>query len=176
MTWTSHHRRGDVLREVVAIADRRRDGRLPMDAPGVRETFGDELDLLGALQLRWHTRLAGRIERVLADQPLDLEDAVVDAWVATARELPGVRAVVDRHVAAPTTPEMATALAKATLKEREMLALMAGRASGTGEATARVGASIEERARARWAGTPAARRSRCPAPTLVDRLRAVLAA
>ena len=34
-----------------------------MDVEGVGEAFADELDLLGALQLRWHTRLAGHIER-----------------------------------------------------------------------------------------------------------------
>lgn len=175
MTWKSHHRRGEVLREVVTTADRRRDGRLPMDVPGVRETFGDELTLIGALTLKWHTRLAGRIERHLAEQPLDLESAVVDAWAATADELPGVRAVLDRHAAAPTSPGMATALAKATLKERELLALMSGRASDRGEATARVGAAVEGRARARWLGrTPPRRRRHTPA--LVDRLRAVLAA
>ena len=55
MTWTSFHRRGEILRDVIASANRRRDGRLPMDLIGVAETFGDELSLLGALQLRWHT-------------------------------------------------------------------------------------------------------------------------
>src|SRR5687768_17251284 len=58
-TWTSHHRRGEVLRRVMEAADERRDGVLPTDVDGVAETFGDSLDLLGALQLRWHTRLAG---------------------------------------------------------------------------------------------------------------------
>ena len=33
-----------------------------MDVPGVAERFRDELDLLGALHLKWHTRLAGHIE------------------------------------------------------------------------------------------------------------------
>ncbi|MFC6342420.1 hypothetical protein ACFP8W_10545, partial [Nocardioides hankookensis] len=84
MTWTSFHRRGEVLRDVIASANRRRDGRLPMELTGVAETFGDELVLLGALQLRWHTRLAGRIERELLAEPMELEDAVVAAWHATA--------------------------------------------------------------------------------------------
>ena len=86
MTWTSHHRRGEVLRVVISIADERLDGRLPLDVAGVAETFGDELTLLGALQLCWHTRLAGHIEKQLADQPLDLENAVVLAWLDTADE------------------------------------------------------------------------------------------
>ena len=45
MTWTSYHRRGDVLRTVVATADQRRDGTLPTDVDGVAATFRDDLDL-----------------------------------------------------------------------------------------------------------------------------------
>ena len=82
MTWKSFHRRGEILRTVIATADASRDGVLPMDVEGVAETFGDELRLLGALQLRWHTRLAGRIERELMHQPMDLEGAVVDRLAA----------------------------------------------------------------------------------------------
>ena len=147
-----------------------------MDVPGVRETFRDELTLLGALTLRWHTRPAGRVERHLADRPLDLEDAVVEAWAATASETPGLRAVLDRHLSAPSTPDMATAMAKASLKERELLALMAGRASGRGEAAGRAGAAIEERARATYARRAEPRRHRGVAPGLLGRLCAVLAA
>ena len=101
MTWTSFHSRGEILRDVIAVADQRRDGLLPTDVDGVAETFGDDLALLGALQLRWHTRLAGRIERELMRQPMDLEDAVVAAWHAAADELPGVLAIVDHHRAEP---------------------------------------------------------------------------
>ena len=61
MTWSTFHRRGEVLRGVIDAADTRRDGLLPTDVPGVPETFDDELALLGALQLRWHTRLSGRL-------------------------------------------------------------------------------------------------------------------
>ena len=110
MTWTSHHRRGDVLREVIRTADTRLDGHLPRDVEGVAETFGDDLALLGALQLRWHPRLSGHVERELADQPLDLDNAVTLAWLAAAEDLPGIRAIIDHHVAHPTSPEMARAL------------------------------------------------------------------
>jgi len=129
MTWTSFHRRGEILRDVIASADRRRDGHLPMEVPGVAQTFGDELALLGALQLRWHTRLAGRIERELMNQPLDLEAAVVAAWQSTAADLPGVRAVLDRERSAPRSAAVSDALAKASAKERILLAMMAGLAS-----------------------------------------------
>jgi len=147
MTWTSFHRRGEILRDVIASADRRRDGHLPMEVPGVAETFDDELALLGALQLRWHTRLAGRIERELMGQPLDLEAAVVGAWRTTAEELPGIRAVLDREQDAPRSGPVAEALAKVSVKERTLLAMMAGLASSPGEAAVRAGAEIEERAR-----------------------------
>lgn len=175
MTWTSHHRRGDVLRDVIRTADDRLDGRLPLDVEGVADTFGDDLTLLGALTLRWHTRLAGHIERELADQPLDLENAVTLAWLAAAGDMPGTRAIIDHHVAAPASPEMARALGVATTKEHEMLALMAGRASGPGEAAARVGRSIEMAARASYVPGVRARTTH-EAPTLVQRLRAAFAA
>jgi len=150
MTWTSFHRRGEILRDVIASANRRRDGGLPVDLPGVAETFGDELTLLGALQLRWHTRLAGRIERELMAEPLELEDAVIAAWHTAADELPGVRAILDRERTAPSTPAIDGAMAKATAKEHALLAMMAGRVSTPDAAAARVGAEIEERARATY--------------------------
>jgi hypothetical protein len=174
MTWTSHHRRGDVLREVIRTADTRLDGRLPTDVDGVADTFGDELTLLGALQLRWHTRLAGHIERELAEQPLDLGNAVAIAWLAAAADMPGTRAIIDHHVAHPTSPEMARATRVATGKEHELLALMAGRASAPGEAAQRVGREIELAARASYVPGVAPRST--PAPSLVQRIRAVLAA
>ena len=173
MTWTSFHRRGEVLREVIATADRRRDGRLPMDVAGVDETFADELALLGALQLRWHTRLAGRIERELLTEPLELEDAVVSAWHAAADELPGVRAILDRERTAPSTPATSEAMAKATAKEHVLLAMMAGRVSSPDATAARVGAEIEDRARATYRPAPV----EVEEPSgLLSRLKAVIAA
>src|SRR6478735_5079196 len=154
MTWTSFHRRGEVLRDVIASANRRVDGHLPLDLPGVAETFDDELALLGALQLRWHTRLAGRIERELLAEPLELEDAVVAAWHATADELPGVRAILDRERTDPSTPATSEAMAKATGKEHLLLAMMAGRVSTPDAVAARVGAEIEDRARATYRPAP----------------------
>jgi hypothetical protein len=148
MTWTTFHHRGEVLRTVIDAADARRDGLLPMDVPGVPETFGDELSLLGALQLRWHTRLSGRLERALMHQPLDTDDAVVAAWQATADELPGTRMVLDHYRAEPLDDRMAAALATSTAKEHVLLAAMAGRAGGSTDATATAGGVLEERARA----------------------------
>lgn len=174
MTWKSYHRRGEILRGVIATADARCDGVLPMDVDGVPETFGDELTLLGALQLRWHTRLAGRIERALMSQPLDLEAAVVAAWQETAAEMPGIRAIIDRYAAAPSSDAMARAMATATAKEHVLLSVMAGRSSASDSRAVRDGAEIADRARASYAGP--ATRHRAATTSLVDRLKAVLAA
>jgi hypothetical protein len=180
MTWDAHHRRGEVLRNVVDEVNLRRDGSLPTELPGVAETFSDDLDLVAALQLRWHTRLSGRIDRALLEEPSDLERAVITAWRATAGEMPGVRAVLDAHLAEPTGPAMAEALETARAKERALLAAMAGKASAQDAAAARVGATLEDRARAGWTLTVPARGPRShrgdDRPTLIGRLKAVLAA
>lgn len=177
MNRTSLRSRGEILREVTATADARCDGRLPLDVDGARDAFEDELDLLGALQLRWHTRLSGRIERELVSQPLDLEQAVLTAWRATADEMPGVRSLLDHHRAHPVDTDMADAMSVATAKEHALLAVMAGRAGLADPAAPRVGATIEERARRGHRPRPVTRGPGSHAgPGLFDRLRAVLAA
>jgi hypothetical protein len=175
MTWTAFHRRADVLRAVIDEADLRRDGHLPTHLPGVTETFHDELDLVGALQLRWYTRLAGAVERTLSSRALDPEAAVRDAWLATAEALPGIRVVLDRYADQPTSPAMAEALRTAHAKEHVLLAVMSGRADGGAEGAGR---RIEEAARASY--LPGARIPARPQPagsaTFVARLKAALAA
>jgi hypothetical protein len=179
-SWRAFHNRGEILRTVIATADDRQDGILPMDVVGVAETFDDELALLGALQLRWHTRLAGRIDRELMNQPMDLEQAVVNAWRGTRDELPGVRLIVDHYRSEPTDAAMAEAMAKATAKEQIMLAAMSGRSSVQDAAAARVGEEIEHRARAAHGpGTHRADTDRLDTGAnegLLGRIKAVLAA
>jgi hypothetical protein len=150
MTWDTFHRRGEVLKAVLDEVEIRRDGVLPMGMPGVAETFGDEMSLLGALQLRWHTRLAGAIERELMDHPMDLEAAVMTAWRSTAADLAGVRAVLDAYTAAPRSEEMAQLLGKAHRKDWALLASMAGKASPSDGLAMNVGRRIEEQARAAY--------------------------
>lgn len=178
MTWKSFHNRGEILRSVIATAAVRRDGTLPMDVPGVAETFGDELSLLAALQLKWHTRLAGHIERELVAQPMDLQEAVEVAWGHAADELPGVRLVLDTYRAEPLDEAMASAMAKATAKEHVLLAVMAGLSSVDDPKAAPLGARIEAAARARHAQpvTVPAPVERAEQPSLLERLKAVLAA
>lgn len=175
MTWKSFHNRGEVLRSVITTANERRDGLLPMDAEGVAETFGDELTLLAALQLKWHTRLMGAIERELMTQPLDLLGAVENAWGHTYDELPGIRLVLDHYRAEPLDAAMRTAMGKATGKEHAMLAAMAGRASVNDPAAIPVGARIEQRARDVHRGL-AVLSVEVPRPSFLDRLRSALAA
>jgi len=170
MNWEAFHRRGDVLQAVIKEADTRRDGELPMYVAGVEQVFSDELDLLGTLSLKWHTRLSGHIETAAKDQPLDLEQATIQAWRAAADETPGVRLVLDKALA-EGDDEVVALLARSQEKERELLALNSGKISTyqLAEHGARVGAGVEEKARegfeigANW--TPE------PVPTLLERLR-----
>jgi hypothetical protein len=160
MTWDAFHRRGEVLRAVIEAADIRRDGHLPMDLPGVVETFDDELGVVAALQLRWHTQLSGHIERALTEQPADLESAVVAAWRATAADLAGVRQILDTRTDSPTSEAMAAALLRARRKDWTLMAAMAGKAGPHDHSAARIGRAIESRARAGHAPTDAASRVR----------------
>lgn len=182
MTWKSFHNRGEILRSVTAAADTRRDGVLPMDVDGVAETFGDELTLLAALQLKWHTRLAGNVEKALTDQPLDLDAAVESAWGETADRMPGIRLILDHYRAEPVDEAMARAMAKATAKEHMMLAATAGRSSVDDAAAVAVGAQLEEAARLHHRGVstvvvPGGAHARTnERQSLLDRLKAVMAA
>jgi hypothetical protein len=185
MTWNAFHHRGEILRTVVENADARRDGLLPMQLPGVTETFRDELDLIAALWLKWNGRLSGNIERALTLEPMDLEDAVASAWRLTSEQLPGVRAILDRYVESPSGPEMAAALHRASEKEWCRLAAAAGLANDESAAAARAGRQVEQKARSAaldqaafdLLGTATTDTDFDEAPpSLVDRIKAVLAA
>ena len=172
MNWSSYHTRGEILRSVIDSADRRRDGRLPMDVEGVRDTFDDEFDLLATLQLKWHTRLAGNLERELAEQPLDLRTAAIAAWHRTADDMRGVRLILDHYSAEPTDERMDAAMRKATAKEHLLLAVMAGLGSYADAQAVPLGARIAEEARATYVPEPVV----LERPTLLSRLRSALAA
>jgi hypothetical protein len=190
MTWNAFHRRGEILHAVIETADARRDGVLPMQLPGVSETFRDELDLIAALWLKWNARLTGNIERALTTQPMDLEDAVASAWRQTSEQIPGIRAILDRYVESPSDAEMAAALTRASEKEWCRLAAAAGLANDDSPAAARAGRQIASKARAS-AVEKAAEELLASAttdvtttttvgeretPSLVERIKAVIAA
>ena len=147
MSWTAFHSRGETLHAVVDAANTQRDGILPMQVPGVTENFTDELDLVGALLLKWHARLSGNIERALMREPMDLESAVASAWRTTAEQLPGVRLIVDRCTLWPETPEMAAAMQRAQEREWIRLATAAGLANDRGPAAIEAGRRVEDLAR-----------------------------
>jgi hypothetical protein len=149
------------------------------ELPGVAETFGDETALVAALQLRWHTRLAGQIERALCDEPADLANGVLTAWRRTASELPGVRAILDASTEHPADPQMRGALARANQKDWVLMAAMAGHAGATDDAAVRAGRRLEEKARAAFdpaASHPTTARTSRERSTLLDRVLAHLAA
>lgn len=145
-----------------------------MDVDGVREKFVDELDLLGAIQLRWHTRLAGHIERRLSEQPMDLESAVIDAWHAATDEMPGARQILDHYRVHPTDERMRAVVEKTVHKEYVMLAVMAGKGRVADDFAAPLGAAIEQRARDLY--FPGISEPEPSNLTLLDRIKAVLAA
>jgi len=103
--------------------------------------FDTTTDLLRALQMRWYTRLAGKLDTTLADEPWDLEQSVVHGWRRTAADLPGLRAVLDANRDHP-------AIAVARSKEHAVLANAAGLAALGDQRASRLGARIESRARA----------------------------
>ncbi|MGN6160556.1 MAG: hypothetical protein ACTHOG_02525 [Marmoricola sp.] len=182
MTWNAFHNRGEILRSAIDAANARQDGTLPMDLPGVRDQFRNELDLLAALMLKWHARLSGQIERELMAQPLDLEHAVASAWRRTNDEMPGVRLIIDQYTAHPVDHEMAEALHRAQEREWWKLAAAAGASNDESHAAARAGARVEAVARTMGpvADVPEAELAEAAADAVqgsfIDRIRAVLAA
>lgn len=153
MSWESFHRRSEVLRRVSEEANRRRDGRLPTDVPGVYERFVGRGDLLATLQLRWYNHLSGAIELELSRQPSDLEGAVVAGWCRAADELPGVRMILDANLVGGSAQPVARQ------KEWELLAAAAGRAWGTEQCAFAEGRRIEDRARRGWVAASASQQS-----------------
>ena len=200
MSWTAFHSRGETLHAVVDAANATQDGILPMQVPGVAENFTDEIDLVGALLLKWHARLSGNIERALMREPMDLEAAVASAWRTTAEQLPGVRLVVDRCTQLPETTEMAEAMERARERSGSGSPRPPAWPTTAGPLAVEAGRRVEEQAReglalepvvepttetdaatttARADGdTPTAETTTDDAPTesFVDRIKAVLAA
>ncbi|MCL3818058.1 hypothetical protein [Aeromicrobium wangtongii] len=122
MTWDAYHRRKDVLRQMLAIADHQREitlGELLDSVEGGRDAFPTEIDALFDLQMMWFQRLSGHMEQILSQGTESPDLVPVTAWVGTAAELPGARALLDAHRDEP-------ALRKAFAKELSYLATAAG--------------------------------------------------
>ena len=169
--------RAQVLRDVVATLDRRVDGTVPRDVPGLREAFPDDVDLVGVLVLRWSARLTAALDRALAPTAptlgSDRRAEVCRAWSETAEQLPGTRRLLDDLLAAPTTgPELRALLLRSRDLERRRLAEAAGIGGGIGG-----GAGAGRRDRALETGRRLEQAARSQVrPRLADRLRSLLPA
>ena len=122
MTWNAYNRRKEVLREILAIADQRRDVTLTelLDTvDGGREAYANETELLFDIQMNWFQRLSGQLDRLLIEGVDTPEIMAITAWVNAAGEMPGARALLDAELSNP-------ALGKAFAKELTLLAASAG--------------------------------------------------
>ena len=122
MTWNAYNRRKEVLREILAIADQRRDFSITdlLDTvDGGREAYANETELLFDVQMTWFQRLSGQLDRLLIDGVDTPEIMAITAWVNAAGEMPGARALLDAELSNP-------ALGKAFAKELTLLAASAG--------------------------------------------------
>ncbi|MET0819391.1 MAG: hypothetical protein ABWY58_00375 [Aeromicrobium sp.] len=171
MTWDAYHRRKTVLREMLAVADRRPDVTLAelLDTlPDAREAFPTETDALYDLQMAWFQRLSGQMDRLLADESESPELVPVTAWVSAAADMPGARALLDAHRDAP-------ALRKAVAKELAYLAMSAGVPATSPDVTSH-GRRIQESARDELAAFPPKPVDEAPRPGIIARLRSAIAA
>jgi hypothetical protein len=121
MTWDAYNRRKEVLREVLAVADRQRDIPLTelLDTVDGGHAFANETELLLNIQMTWFQRLSGQMDRLVNDGADTPEMVAITAWVNAAAEMPGARALLDAHRDVP-------ALRKAYAKEHGFLAASAG--------------------------------------------------
>ena len=171
MTWDAYHRRKNVLREMLAIADRRPGTTLTelLDSvDGAREAFPTDVDALFDVQMTWFQRLSGQMDRLLSGEHESPDLVPVTAWVTTAAELPGARALLDAHRDEP-------ALRTAFAKELAYLAMSAGVPPTSPDVTSH-GRRIQETDRDRLAAAPAVPADDSPRPGLITRLRNVIAA
>ena len=138
--YVDRHVHERVLAAVVAAADRRLDGVVPWDVADAERCFGTSDKLVSSLQMRWHTHLSALIEQALDAEPLDLAQAIVDAWRSCAADMPGVRRILDAHADSP-------GMRIARRKDWELLASARGLAATEDPKVAAVGRRIEELAR-----------------------------
>lgn len=141
--------RASVLRAMIGEMLDRKDGQVPSNVHGA-ETFFDGLDdIANALLLRWHTRLTASLERSLANDPFDREEAVIEAWRHANWIYWGVRMVIDQFAEKPPSDIVAHAVRTTAHNDWAAMAVAAGLASNRGESAARVGQRLELEARHR---------------------------
>jgi hypothetical protein len=122
MTWDAYNRRTPVLREVLSVADQRRDVTVDEAieiVPEAKTVFDDTTDLLLDVQMRWFQRLSGQMELQLTEGSDDPEQTAIDAWKTAAAAMPGARTLLDTNLRRPE-------LAKAFAHENRFMAIAAG--------------------------------------------------
>lgn len=114
--WERHHRRSAGLHAVLADADRRlaagchaSDLRLTV----VPDGYDDLADLLVQVQGTWLRRLHVRLEQAWEIGVASPQQAAADALAATARDLPGVHALLEAHAEHPALRRLPRAEAQA---------------------------------------------------------------
>ncbi|MFT4189029.1 MAG: hypothetical protein QM621_10675 [Aeromicrobium sp.] len=168
MTWDAYRRRKTVVQEILTVADADTDATLDSvlrAVPEAREVYPDTTLLLLDIQLRWASELNTRLDNLAGDGADTPQIGVIDAWVDAAAALPGARRLLDE---ARDLPEMAKAIAK----EDEILARAAGVPALSPDLVEQ-GHEIAESARER---SVLPEIHPAPAPTLLQRLRYVMAA
>lgn len=166
MGWNDFYRRRDIIDAVLREARRDPHGPLPFaEIDGAKEAFGSEEQLLLALQYKWTQALSGQLRAKAAgpedsyDVPGGDDDAHVDAvsnaWLATVRANPALRAVLDGNV------DRYARLREAYEGELCMLAITTGLADPTEprEEIVQVGSTYLTLLRSRDRKIPAGRRA-----------------
>lgn len=149
MSWGDYYQRRDAIDLVLTRA---RATGLPLDEIDVPPVFASRDELALALQYKWSQLLTGHVTVALTDAEhtpdIDQVEAVATAWRTTAGQHPGLRALLDSHVAGPDSTFHET-----QRNEQRMLALAAGLAdvSDPADETTRIGAAFLGLVR----GTPA---------------------
>lgn len=123
MSWNTYNIRKEALREVLAIADRRREEstatELLATVKSAHDAFADEADLLLDVQMLWRQKLSGQLDLMLTAGAEDLEHLTINAWRTSAEAMPGARALLDANLELPE-------LKRALDGERELVARAAG--------------------------------------------------
>ncbi|MTD58290.1 hypothetical protein [Amycolatopsis pithecellobii] len=139
MGWNDFYQRRDIADAVLRQAARDPQAPLPFAGiPGATEVFGDEEQLLLALQHRWNRLLSGYLRTEFEGETTDHVEAVTRAWRRAVRANRTLRAVLDAHVADYPAPR------RMHEAEQRMLAVAAGMADPgePAEELTKVGAAV----------------------------------
>lgn len=93
--------------------------------------------------------MVASLERGLADEPLDREEVVIEAWRHASEIYRGVRMVIDQLEANPPSESVAHAIRMTARNDWVTMAIAAGLASSADEAAVRAGHRLELEARRR---------------------------